>query len=211
MAQVVEKVTAFITRHAVGGEELLLFAHPFAGNQIPAGTVEVGETPETAVLREAAEETGLTQLSSPILLAQYEETLLPGQRVIAAATQVYARPDAASFAWATFRRGLTVTARREAAGWTQVEYVEYDQEPDPNFVTYRILGWTPDEALATARRRSFFHLTCVTPTPDRWTTASDNHTFSLFWTRLDRLPPIIPPQNAWLDVFAAYWQHFNRR
>ena len=34
--------------------------HPGTGTQVPAGTIEPGETPEQAVLRECAEETGLT-------------------------------------------------------------------------------------------------------------------------------------------------------
>jgi RimJ/RimL family protein N-acetyltransferase/8-oxo-dGTP pyrophosphatase MutT (NUDIX family) len=56
-----DKVFAYIT-HA---ERLLLFSHPFtpeAGIQVPAGTVEPNEDWETAVLREATEETGLHSL-----------------------------------------------------------------------------------------------------------------------------------------------------
>lgn len=54
----IRKVSAFITR----GDRLLVFRkpnHPGTGTQLPAGTVEPGESPETAVLREAREETGL--------------------------------------------------------------------------------------------------------------------------------------------------------
>ena len=48
-----EKVTAFILRPAKGRKiEILIFRHPNAGLQLPAGTVEPGEAPETAVLRE---------------------------------------------------------------------------------------------------------------------------------------------------------------
>lgn len=53
-----DKVLAYITH----GNRLLVFRHPHApeaGIQVPAGTVEEGEDPGTAVLREAAEETGL--------------------------------------------------------------------------------------------------------------------------------------------------------
>jgi 8-oxo-dGTP pyrophosphatase MutT (NUDIX family) len=57
-----EKVTAFITRPGVDEPEILLFQHPHAGIQIPAGTVEEGEALDAAVLREAFEETGLTGL-----------------------------------------------------------------------------------------------------------------------------------------------------
>ena len=40
-----EKVTAFILHQEHGETELLLFEHPTAGIQIPAGTVEEGEDP----------------------------------------------------------------------------------------------------------------------------------------------------------------------
>lgn len=55
------KAFAYIT-HA---HHLLVFSHPAApeaGIQVPAGTVEPGERPEAAVLREACEETGLSDL-----------------------------------------------------------------------------------------------------------------------------------------------------
>lgn len=38
---------------------LLCFRHPLAGNQVPKGTVEPGELPEHAVVRELFEETGV--------------------------------------------------------------------------------------------------------------------------------------------------------
>ncbi len=57
------KVIAYITRdNAAGRRELLVFEHrdyPDAGIQVPVGTVETGELPEVAVMREAEEETGL--------------------------------------------------------------------------------------------------------------------------------------------------------
>ena len=58
MANTVKKVVAYITR----GDGLLVFTHrdiPEAGVQVPAGTVEMDETPGAAVLREVHEETGL--------------------------------------------------------------------------------------------------------------------------------------------------------
>jgi 8-oxo-dGTP pyrophosphatase MutT (NUDIX family) len=56
-----QKVVAYVTR----GDRLLVFSQPNgvdAGIQVPAGTMEPGETPEEAVLREAYEETGLGHL-----------------------------------------------------------------------------------------------------------------------------------------------------
>jgi 8-oxo-dGTP pyrophosphatase MutT (NUDIX family) len=55
------KVYAYITR----AEQLLVFKQvdfPEAGIQISGGTIESGELPEDAVLREAVEETGLERL-----------------------------------------------------------------------------------------------------------------------------------------------------
>ena len=59
MSELIEKVTAFITQERNGVKALLVFKHPTAGIQIPAGTVEVGEDIETAVQREAHEELSL--------------------------------------------------------------------------------------------------------------------------------------------------------
>jgi 8-oxo-dGTP pyrophosphatase MutT (NUDIX family) len=53
------KVVCYVTR----GEDLLVFVHRpegGAGVQVPAGTIEPGEAPEAAALREAEEETGLS-------------------------------------------------------------------------------------------------------------------------------------------------------
>ncbi len=62
MAVVKQKVVAYITH----GGRLLVFRHtdfPEAGIQVPAGTVEAGETLDAAALREAQEETGVACLS----------------------------------------------------------------------------------------------------------------------------------------------------
>ncbi len=58
MTETIKKVVAYVTRE----DELLVFTHrdfPEAGVQVPAGTVEAGETLDAAVLREVHEETGL--------------------------------------------------------------------------------------------------------------------------------------------------------
>lgn len=60
---------AYITH----GRRLLLFTHPLspeAGIQVPAGSVEEGEDPGDAALREAHEEAGLSGLKMVRFLAQ---------------------------------------------------------------------------------------------------------------------------------------------
>ena len=60
----VQKVVAYV----VASDQLLVFVHPLhpqVGVQVPAGTIEPGESPLAAVLREAHEETGLTGFGEP--------------------------------------------------------------------------------------------------------------------------------------------------
>jgi 8-oxo-dGTP pyrophosphatase MutT (NUDIX family) len=117
-----EKVTAFMTREKPTGLELLLFRHPSAGIQLPAGTVETGEAPEAAALREAGEESGLRGLQLIRLLGRREEDLVIGDHYFARATTVYSRPDSSSFDWARLRSGLTVRALRRVDGFVQMTF-----------------------------------------------------------------------------------------
>ena len=61
MKRTIRKAFAYVTH----GNRLLIFSHPLApdaGLQVPAGTMLDVEAPEDAVLREATEETALTDL-----------------------------------------------------------------------------------------------------------------------------------------------------
>lgn len=202
LSKIVEKVTAFITRGAKDERELLLIEHPNAGIQIPAGTVEDGETPGEAVIREAAEETGLTSLSIRRYLGCTEDKLPEDQRIIAEPTRVYARPDATSFDWAYLRRGISVTLNRRMGGFSQVTYEEFDRIPDPQYVTICINGWVPDDALSDVKKRHFFHLEFHGHSEASWTIRADNHLFTLFWSPLAALPEIIHPQDEWLKFLS---------
>jgi 8-oxo-dGTP pyrophosphatase MutT (NUDIX family) len=199
MTRVLEKVTALVTRGGAQEGELLLLEHPFAGVQIPAGTVEEGETPEDAVRREAAEETGLSGLELRASLGMEDWSLPEPLRMIATRTTVYSRPDPISFDWATLPRGAMVHVERAAAGFTQVTFQEWDRWPDRSYLSMRITGWVPDETLATVRRRHFFHLVHPGDTPSHWQVHIDNHCFTLFWAPLARLPRPVAPQDTWLE------------
>ena len=62
---VVEKVTAFIIRERAGERQLLLFEHPNAGVQIPAGTVEEGESPDVGIILNMTIPFGTTGYMTP--------------------------------------------------------------------------------------------------------------------------------------------------
>ncbi len=58
-AIVKHKAAAVVVRTTAYGPELLVFRHPLAGVQIPKGSIESGESPADAAVRELAEESGI--------------------------------------------------------------------------------------------------------------------------------------------------------
>jgi len=74
MRRLKRKAFVYIT-HA---DRLLVFRHPHhpeAGIQVPAGTIEPDENPAEAALREAFEETGLTNLRMGSFLGEYQRDM----------------------------------------------------------------------------------------------------------------------------------------
>jgi len=199
MSGTIGKVTALITRQRGDQRQLLLIRHPYAGIQIPAGTIEPYETLEQAALREASEETGLSGLTVAAYLGNEQISLPPDQRAILHSTVIYSRPDATSFDWAHLRRGIwvTLTGRRQA-DWRQVCFQEIDRVPDPQYVSMEIIGWVQEEMLADRRTRHFYLMNGDSPW-DEWDTRADSHLFHLFWAPIDDLPTIISPQDRWID------------
>lgn len=60
MDNFVDKAVPIVLRTVLGQIEILVFEHPLAGVQLVKGTVEAGERPASAAVRELAEESGLT-------------------------------------------------------------------------------------------------------------------------------------------------------
>lgn len=194
----VEKVTAFVLDRRGGVECLLLLYHPYAGIQLPAGTVEAGESVQVAALREAQEETGLHGLAWGGLLGEERFELPPDAGMVARSTPVYRRPAAGSEGMGNIRRGFTVEVARAAHDFVQIHYVEHDGYPDPQFATFELLGWVPADAIARVRVRYFAWLTAPPATPASWTNFDDHHTFTLRWHPVDNLPELVAPQAPWL-------------
>jgi 8-oxo-dGTP pyrophosphatase MutT (NUDIX family) len=206
MSGIHDKVTAFVVRPAAAGFDLLLFRHHAGSIQLPAGTVELDETPRSAGLREAREETGLADLTIARELGAIETPLTDERRVLLTTTTVYARPTVRSFDWARLRRGLWVRCERRQAGFAHVTYAEWDRMDDPRYISYQITGWVPEAALASVERRHFYLLTVAGPTPERWEVDDDGQQFSLFWAPLAALPPLGTFQTAWLAMLPAEYR-----
>ena len=186
-----------------GVRELLVFKHPTAGIQIPAGTVEVGEDLETAVQREAYEETGLQFVEIEDYLGCFENELENNQRIIAETTQVYIEPNLNAIPYKRkLPKGLTVGYLSTQEGFTHISYIEYeyDQFYEPICIDTNITGWVLNESISAQKKRHFFHLSTPEETPDAWELKSDQgHIFKPYWAPLSPKPQIIPPQDKWLD------------
>ncbi|MBX2998231.1 MAG: NUDIX domain-containing protein [Caldilineaceae bacterium] len=198
----IHKVTALITCRWAEEDYLLLFQHPFAGIQLPAGTVEAGEDVAIAARREAWEESGLTDLGPGVYLGHREEALPTGIVLMAETAIAYSRPDSTSFNWATIRNGIAVRVEREEAGFTQVTFEEWDRMDDPRYVSFRITGWVPTHTLCQRPVRHFFHFEVNADPSQRWTVETDHHRFQLFWAPLSALPQIVSPQADWPSMLS---------
>ncbi|MFX1508060.1 MAG: NUDIX domain-containing protein [Promethearchaeota archaeon] len=194
----IEKITAFITREKKN-EELLLIQHPNAGIQIPAGTVEEGETVVEALKREIQEETGIESIKIKNYIGSQTTMLSNNEFLLTTKTKVYSRPIPTSFDWAELRKGVTVTSNRIQGEYTQITYKEHDRYPRPRYITYQITGWVLTKSLSKERERHFFHVITNEEVPDEWEIFADNHKFKLFWSSFNNLANIIDPQYQWLN------------
>ncbi|HLQ99877.1 MAG TPA: NUDIX domain-containing protein [Sphingobacterium sp.] len=191
------KVTCFITREKLGKKEILLLQHPTAGIQFPAGTVEIDENFTQAAILEAYEETGLKEFVTCKHIG-HKNYFLPGKNVVLQKAAVFSRPNVSSNCWASIRRGVIVKKERYYGDFTQISYIEGNKYPNPDYITYQITGWMESCKLTSKIQRHFYHLHTHS-TLDNWEHEADKHVFKLFWSPINNLPPIVFPQNQWLE------------
>jgi len=208
MNHVLGKVTAFIIRRNHAHSELLVFAHPTAGIQVPAGTVEEGETFEYAVLREVHEETGLEQVRLVKMLVESSYSLKGNKQAFLQTTPLFSELSLTSASvdigygdGSLFRRGMVVSLNREVEGWSEIVHEEYDLNVSPPKTQFSVRGWVPAHYLTARQTRRFFLLTPTQETPETWELlAEGRYLFRLYWVPLVPKPQLMAPQNEWLNI-----------
>ncbi len=197
----IQKVTAFVTRLIEGKAEILLIEHPMAGRQLPAGTVELNESVEAAVIRETAEETGLERVQIVSKLGQIALELPDNERIITRVTKLFDSPasDASSVGGFGLTRGSPVKVQRLHGSFAEVISDPLDLSQIPPKRVNAVQGFVRMSLLAGKIERHLFHLTAVQATPNQWQSYSDGVAFRLFWEPLTPIPSIHPGQQAWLD------------
>ncbi len=199
------KVTAFILRPGLTGPQILAFHHPTAGLQLPAGTIDPGETPEAAVLREAEEESGLTRLRRVSKLGVEEIQAEPGQGWLLRSLRPLEepRPGAAEIAQ-RIGRAWPVTVDEQRDDYAHVTYTECDLNHNPPVLQWSIAGWVPQADLSRTQVRHYYHLEAIAQTDPTWQQRADHgHIFRFEWLPLDPPPALIPPQDGWLRRLPA--------
>jgi 8-oxo-dGTP pyrophosphatase MutT (NUDIX family) len=200
------KVTAFVTREKEHGRELLVFRHPTAGVQLPAGTIEPGETPEQAVLRELGEETGINQVeivrSLGMMTMDDEEIGLDSDEYLllrdVRRMRYPGEPDVPR--WRRIRRGQRVHIVGQEGDYVKINYYQFKLINSMDFDVLRcVAGWIEADALTKDLERHLFHLRPTAPTPEQWEKRADHHhIFSMYWVPLTKDPTLVRGLRKWL-------------
>jgi len=196
----IEKVTAFIVRKKDNKSQLLVFKHPSAGTQLPAGTVEEKESIETALLREVKEETGLTHLEVIKKLGETSQFIDQSEAVLNQTLRCFSWPaQAAKRSGPLCKRGLRIQTFERKVGFTHIKYEDYDLNKQPPTLLQELEGWLPNDALTREIQRHFYLLKVTNNTPDEWEIQTDDvHGFHCIWVNMDAIPALIGEQAGWL-------------
>jgi 8-oxo-dGTP pyrophosphatase MutT (NUDIX family) len=201
----IEKVSAFILRSRNNEPEILIFEHPRAGLQIPAGTVELNESPEEALYREVFEETGLKAVEIIEKIAQEHQFTSKDEAILLQTMRCFGWPaQSAQRKGPLFTRGQRVQVFERKVGFTHINYLEHDYNQEPVELIEQVDGWLPSEMLTQEIIRHFYAVRVKEDTPGSWSQLSDRgQTFNVRWEGLNPDPVLIEAQSEWLQYLHA--------
>jgi 8-oxo-dGTP pyrophosphatase MutT (NUDIX family) len=198
----IKKVTAFVIREVRENADILLFEHPDAGTQLPAGTVEINEKPEEAVIREVAEETGVTSIVAVKLLGRQLVIMSDGEMTTLRMTKLFNEPsyDSSSSGFA-LTRGSTVRVQNTVGDFSMVvtDPLIFGEQSDTR--VNNIEGYVRTSLLTDRIERYFFHLLSIDDRQEQWDVKADGLIFRCFWTPLRSKIEINKWQQSWLGDY----------
>lgn len=196
MTNRLRKATAYVTARQQPSA-LLVFEHPTAGVQLPAGTVEVSESPLTAAVREVREETGVAS-SEPSILRVEQTAMPPGRRMMVRTANLLVEPYSGARQAGKMRRGLPVEVKDRSGGYILVAYEERDLASGSNVLIKSTVGWVPGRATQDSFERFHIHLWAEMTNRGKWTVRADGHIFKPHWVPLRPRPQLVCGQDEWL-------------
>jgi 8-oxo-dGTP pyrophosphatase MutT (NUDIX family) len=205
-----QKVAAFITRGDSPARELLVFRHSNGSLQIPAGTVHVQEMPLDAALREAVEETALSELTLAANLGVRRISVEDDGAYLLADALLQLTPDRDSTIvhGVALRRGQRVRVTARQAGYAKVSVEEGEQRDTGFVITARKSGWISAHSLTQQVERHYFHFKTTEVTAAEWKVqAEPDQIFTCFWLPMQPDIALVSPQDEWLQ---AYYRQISR-
>ena len=168
--------------------------------QIPAGTVEVGEVVEDAVLRVAREETGLKKFFVVKKLGMDHQFTGADEAILTQTMRCLAWPAAtAQRTGPLFTRGIHLQTYERKVGFTHIQYKEFDGHQNLVKSQRDLDGWLPSEFLTREFVQHFFLLDCEDEPIQDWSRQDDGGLiFHLRWAALHDPPILSGSQGDWL-------------
>ncbi|GAA0783236.1 NUDIX domain-containing protein [Hathewaya limosa] len=195
----IEKVTMLISRRS-NLQEILAIEHPYAGYQLPSGTVEDNELAIDSAIRELKEETGISDIVEIYNLASLSVNISP-KTMIVKSTPVYSRPEVNSNSYAKLRKGLTVEKSTiEDNNFSMVKYSEYDDLINPSYITYEILGWVPLNSICDSYKRTFYRVIIDDNLDISSENFTDGHKFKNIFININEKDKLIKDHEEYVNL-----------
>ncbi|MDX2136833.1 MAG: NUDIX domain-containing protein [Chloroflexota bacterium] len=198
------KVATFITRGDGAARELLVFRHSNGSLQIPAGTVHEQEMPLDAAMREAGEESGLSEFTFAADLGVRRVDVEDDNAYLLADALLQLTPDRDSTIvhGVTLRRGQRVRVTARQAGYAKVSVEEGEQRETGFVITARKSGWISAHSLTQQVERHYFHFKTTEATAAEWKVqAEPDQIFTCFWLPMQPGIALASPQDEWLHTY----------